>query len=776
MKQGGMALPKYSRVFRRFLISYMIILMIPSVAGYMSYQTAINVAESVSIENGVTQLQKSKELLERRMAEVEGFTRQLAINQDLGILMNERASGDQSNVYGIWKMMRDVLTFGQTNDFLKHFFVYLRNYNVVLTPGSAYFRPEHYYEAYHYRDMPFEEWRSGVLERTHRSEIMALEPYVSNKLETNVVTYMQSLPLDSFNGASPAVVVVMIDQGMITDPLSGLTERYGGWIHIADAEGNTVGLQGAEESLVAGLSSDERFDGSEISRFYGGDLVITIRSETTGWVYRAGIPREALMENANRIKWISWSITGIALFLGLVVGLLLSYRNSKPIMGLLGVVKEQFGQAQEDPAHRNEFDFLHGNIAQMITQHKRLESELHRQGPLVRDAFFKRLLAGEFRTRDEIIAAAVQSSAGLNGDVGYVGILQVNGYPLLDNVEVLNELNAARLILKQALVDSGSAVRMTDTGSDKIVLLFAFADEETADGLGKKEISQTMERVTRLTFEEFRISASVALGGMFRSVTEVSQSYEQAKSTLELAVHQNRKELSWFEETRQESATYHYPLELELRLIGTVRAGELEEATRMLDSIVARNTEQLELSLEMRQQLAGEMKGTFLKLLDQKAFLEAEPFEELKNRIVAIQPIDPLETIREQLVGIMATLCEVVRSRKNDSHMRTVESIKAFVQDSYADAALTLYRIAEQVERPEKYISQLFKDVTGVNLSDYVEKVRMDQAALLLKHESLTVDEIAARVGYNSSHSFRRAFKRVTGVSPSLFRQSALDG
>jgi AraC-like DNA-binding protein len=79
------------------------------------------------------------------------------------------------------------------------------------------------------------------------------------------------------------------------------------------------------------------------------------------------------------------------------------------------------------------------------------------------------------------------------------------------------------------------------------------------------------------------------------------------------------------------------------------------------------------------------------------------------------------------------------------------------------------------VERPEKYISQLFKEVTGINLSDHLEKIRMDHAASLLKDNEFTVDEIASRVGYNSSHSFRRAFKRVTGISPSAFRQSVED-
>ncbi|GJM79969.1 hypothetical protein HMSSN139_24650 [Paenibacillus sp. HMSSN-139] len=90
-------------------------MLIPCIGGYISYRTSISVTESISIENSVIQLEKSQELLEHRMAEVEGMTRQLAISQEINALMNDR--GTERDVYGIWKAMRNVLTFGQTNDF-----------------------------------------------------------------------------------------------------------------------------------------------------------------------------------------------------------------------------------------------------------------------------------------------------------------------------------------------------------------------------------------------------------------------------------------------------------------------------------------------------------------------------------------------------------------------------------------------------------------------------------------------------------------------------------
>ncbi|MEK3701503.1 helix-turn-helix domain-containing protein [Paenibacillus sp. FSL R10-2199] len=760
-------MPKYSKVFRRFLISYLVILIIPSIGGYMSYHTSISVTQSISIENSVTQLEKSQEILERRMAEVEGLTRQLAINQELNVLMNEQ--GRETNVFGIWRAMRNVLTFGQTNDFLQDYYIYLANYDLVLTAGSSY-RPDHYYEIYHYKDLPLEEWKKEILDRTHRSEIKPLSAFVSKGTPTSVITYMQSLPLDSFNNSSPAVVVVNIDEKIIASLLSGLTERDGGWVHISDADGNTIVLQGQNDGYVDKLAADPFFDGDKVSQFYRDDLVITTRSGTNGWVYQAGIPRSVLMENANKIKHMTWLITAGALFLGLLAGLVLAYRNSMPINRLLAVMKEQFGK--EDSPERNEFDFLSGNIADMITKNKLLETELNRQLPLVRDAFLKRLIAGEFESREEIVSAAEQADIGLGEGTGYAGILQIKGYSGMDSVEILNELNAARLLLKQTFAELAGPLPMTDMGSDKIVILFF---SSTADGgpAGKEDgMERLMDQGVQRVFEEYRISVQGGFGEYFSSVTEVSQSFEQARQALEYAVYTNRKGVMRHQEVQIENTTYYYPLETEQRLISTIRAGELAEAERIMEATFAQNLGPRELSMEMKHQLIGEMKGTFLKLLDQKIFMESPLGESVKRQIIDIDTSAPLERIQTEFLELTGELCGFITNKKKDAHTQIIKQMYQYTAEMYADTELTLYRVAEHVERPEKYISQLFKEVTGVNYSDHLIKVRMDEAAILLRESRYTVDEIAARVGYNSSHSFRRAFKRLTGISPSTYRQS----
>lgn len=753
-----------SRLFHRFLISYIVILIIPSFAGYMSYRTSIAVTKQVSIENSITQLQKTEEILERRMMEVEGFVSQLSLNQDLNALIGKQPSDIRSNLYPLWKVMQQISSYSQTNDFLKDFYVFYKDLNLIITPGSVYFRPEHYYQTYSYSDLTFKEWKDVILDKPHHNEIMPLRSYEKSGQATEVITYLQSLPLYSFNNTAPAVIAVVMDHSTIDNLLSSFREQYGGWANISDAQGRAISVQGTDEAELLRMSLDRKFAESATSQFYDGYLIITVRSQTNGWVYRAGIPENVLMDNANKITYISWSIASIALLTGLLAVLFLAYRNSAPINKLLQVMKEQFGK--EAGIGRNEYDFLYGNISAILTTNKRLELDLNRQRPLVLDAFLKRLIGGEYQTREQIEAAAMQAGIELGVNQGRVGILQIHGYASMDSVEILNELFTSRLLVKEKMNEIDRHVLLTDLGSDRIVVIFpADADRE--------RIERMIIAVTLFAFEEYRITIKAAIGNPFGTAKEISHSYQQARQTLENGAYAGKNAILWFSESHMELGTYYYPLDTELRLIGTIQAGDIEEAKQIVGSVLSTNVHSRELSLEMRYQLASEIKGTLLKLLDQKGFLEFDSFEKVKNRIVGLPTYDTFHTFQTEIETVMEEMCSQVSSKKKSIRESTVEHLHRFLEENYADPQLNLYMVAQQMNRPEKYISQLYKDVTGNNLFDYLEKLRVDEAAVLLKGDDLSIDEIALKVGYNSSHTFRRAFKRVKGISPSAYRLHA---
>ena len=83
----------------------------------------------------------------------------------------------------------------------------------------------------------------------------------------------------------------------------------------------------------------------------------------------------------------------------------------------------------------------------------------------------------------------------------------------------------------------------------------------------------------------------------------------------------------------------------------------------------------------------------------------------------------------------------------------------------------TMEQLAEKVNTSPRHMTRLFKDTTGVTVSQYVEKLRIEHALQLLK-ENNTVEMIASACGFQSTNQLRHLFRKYTGAIPSDHRMS----
>lgn len=87
--------------------------------------------------------------------------------------------------------------------------------------------------------------------------------------------------------------------------------------------------------------------------------------------------------------------------------------------------------------------------------------------------------------------------------------------------------------------------------------------------------------------------------------------------------------------------------------------------------------------------------------------------------------------------------------------------------------AWTLEELAKAVGLSRAAFARQFNTLVGEPPLEYLTRWRMGVAAQLLESSDLRLSEIAARVGYQSEFSFSRAFKRVRGIAPARYRNSA---
>ena len=90
--------------------------------------------------------------------------------------------------------------------------------------------------------------------------------------------------------------------------------------------------------------------------------------------------------------------------------------------------------------------------------------------------------------------------------------------------------------------------------------------------------------------------------------------------------------------------------------------------------------------------------------------------------------------------------------------------------DEHSDEELSLRRVAKAVNIHPNYLSERFKQVTGMNFVEYVARTRFEKACKFLNDGGLRISAIAFAAGFQSLSQFNRVFKKISGKSPTQFR------
>ncbi len=95
-----------------------------------------------------------------------------------------------------------------------------------------------------------------------------------------------------------------------------------------------------------------------------------------------------------------------------------------------------------------------------------------------------------------------------------------------------------------------------------------------------------------------------------------------------------------------------------------------------------------------------------------------------------------------------------------------------YINNNYANQ-VTLEDLAGKIALSKSHFSRVFKKETGYTMQDYIIKVRIDRAKLLLRRGNKKITEIAHSCGFSSSAHFTSAFIKNMGIQPSIYRKDS---
>jgi AraC-like DNA-binding protein/ligand-binding sensor protein len=117
----------------------------------------------------------------------------------------------------------------------------------------------------------------------------------------------------------------------------------------------------------------------------------------------------------------------------------------------------------------------------------------------------------------------------------------------------------------------------------------------------------------------------------------------------------------------------------------------------------------------------------------------------------------------------LSALINQIMLEKQNAEPPLVQKARAYIANNKKES-LSLTQVAEASGASVFHFCKVFKKSTGLKFTDYVARVRLEDARTQLLNPNRRIGEIAYDVGFQSLTQFNRMFKRVFGQSPTEFR------
>jgi len=169
-----------------------------------------------------------------------------------------------------------------------------------------------------------------------------------------------------------------------------------------------------------------------------------------------------------------------------------------------------------------------------------------------------------------------------------------------------------------------------------------------------------------------------------------------------------------------------------------------------------------------------EFTRTTRQLLAWGAAVDLEALEEayFQTKVFDREQYDAMLRLLATFAEHLATISNSIGMQEGGSEPKLVSKVKKYIQGRYFES-ISLDDAAQAVNASTRHFCKVFKSSTGITFTDYLARVRVEKAKNLLQNPHLRVSEIAFETGFESISQFNRSFKRITGLSPTQFREEA---
>ncbi len=743
---------KLKKAFSMILFSYIAILLIPAALAVGFSLMANRMSTARCIDDVSNNIRQGQVLMEEQLDNMDSAAMYLSYDHTLKRMLRlETLQPGDKNVWFVSQFSERLADIFADSSVLYAYAVLLENEYVFHSNGMTQGRGFFFENFRNYAGMTAEEYIEESF-GTNQRTLLKLDRIKRGDSSVSALTYNYPIVTGiSYDGQADAVVQFLIREETLESFFMPLLQRTGSHVLLMDGEGNTLFVltkKGAQEQEISGFEVTQMVDiTGSIEAKLGEEraLLVYRRSEKNNLIMAAVIPEDVVLEDARHLRRVSFVMMLISMFVELALGFYFAWKYSSPIKNLVQNIYRMLNPEGEDiqknEEGKSEYEHLESGVNRLLQTNQSMQITLQEKQQKEKKNFLTYLFSGEFRENEDIFREGALVGLELGNMVYCVASF------------VMADLKQGEDVLKEG---EWSNVLAIYPAKEQLSVLFGFETMEQAEEL-PTQVEQIIEKLTESGASDLKSG----IGRTYWEEKDIHFSYVQSL----YSVLTSKEMVTFYNNISQDFNALSYSTELENKLVNSTKHGEIRQIQQIFEHIREENFKKRHLSNSMGRILISNVVATLIKVY--KDIILNEELEEVVGRILRLESVsEALDCLEAEFIRIGEESAHSRDEREENYQKRLI----AYVEQNYSNPQLGVAMAAEEFTLSENYFSQLFKDVMKESFSNYLENMRLEKAKELIDEGTYNLEQIAGMVGYQNSGTFRRAFKRVTGISPSAWK------
>ncbi len=723
----------------RLLAVFFVAVFLLSLGNFFVYSHLLNTLEQEERVINVQQLQSVAGKVSAVLENVRGSYITMTRTETF-----QRFASSQPDYYEMIQLGTAAQDIFDENPYIHGWMLFFRESDHVVTNNGSYPKGEYITQFYQHEDYSPDFWQEklndGVpmqylAEGLFRSLAVGEDREKEKRLMPMVIK-------DVWEG--DMMTVLMLDmQKLCREKDDYLTEG----LYIFTEEGQLVYASDAEPVITA-LPEQELVDGPQETL-----LAVQGQPDEDGLIYIKLLPQSQARSQIHSNFLLCLGLALTALVVAVILGAVSIHRVMDPVNRMVGML-----HAHSDSENENITDAYQA-LEQLIRKRDQQAQALAEQEAALSQYILQSKLKNVYAPgRAQVMPEEAEGTV-------HILYIQVRyeeknrGLFSMSWAELENCLQEMMSDTLRGLFDSTMIFQLEPGRFIAQVRLLAQGDS------AKKQAEKFMKRLSQ---EEEFARFTVVLSQPLAAQEELAGVYDQVREASRMAVVNDRSQLLVLPLGSSKMLRFRYSYQDEQRLYACAKDGQTSEAVAVANQILDHNLS-LGLSHVQMEMLCVALVNTTSYAVAQSAGGEEKSAAASGVYSVLTSKCSEAREYCDAVTGFIRSAVVSTGAPEEETADPLLQKVQQYLTENY-HREFSGEEMAEALWVSRSYLSSYYKNKTGQNLSDSIQRYRIEKAVELLKDPAVKIGEVGARVGIPSSNTFLRQFKKYTGMTPKEYR------